>query len=295
MGKESFYSAYGEYVDKLEPGYKLKIEHHVEYESYRIGRPEIAAQVKFTPAELKRKREESVKLEQAIYDKMLGVVKEWEVQAAQTLLLDKALEYADTPDVPHTSNEWKQREDGSREISNLVYKMCYQILEDTAEGKKGTWLASWALGVNAPARPKTERFYFAGDKVIAEQRKKRYNSFAAAQKYIQGRFDLYVGLFRELRPPVPDKYERHFYINGCLLPEYTVVPPETAKPDEKAVEGLLEFLDEDDAVPPPPAVPDTPAPKHPDKLQKPAAPLSGGQPKRPGSQAKPKRKNTMSR
>lgn len=128
MGKESFYSAYGEYVDKLEPGYKLKIEHHVEYESYRIGRPEIAAQVKFTPAELKRKREESVKLEQAIYDKMLGVVKEWEVQAAQTLLLDKALEYADTPDVPHTSNEWKQREDGSWEISNLVYKMCYQIL-----------------------------------------------------------------------------------------------------------------------------------------------------------------------
>ena len=295
MGKESFYSAYGEYVDKLEPGYKLKIEHHVEYESYRIGRPEIAAQVKFTPTELKRKRRESVKLEQAIYDKMLESVKEWEVQAAQTLLLDKALEYADTPNVPHTSNEWKQRGDGSWEISNLVYKMCYQIREDPAGDKKGSWLVSWSLEINAPSRPKTEKFYFAGDKTITEQNKKRYDTFDAAQKYIQGRFDLYVGLFRELCPPIPDKFKRHFYINGCLLPKYTVEPPETATPDEKAVEGLLEFLDEDDAVPPPPAAPADPAPQSPAKPQKPAAPLSGGQPKRPNSQAKPKRKNTMSR
>ena len=295
MGKESFYSAYGEYVDKLEPGYKLKIEHHVEYESYRIGRPEIAAQVKFTPTELKRKRRESVKLEQAIYDKMLESVKEWDVQAAQTLLLDKALEYADTPNVPHTSNEWKQRGDGSWEISNLVYKMCYQIREDPAGDKKGSWLVSWSLEINAPSRPKTEKFYFAGDKTITEQNKKRYDTFDAAQKYIQGRFDLYVGLFRELCPPIPDKFKRHFYINGCLLPKYTVAPPETATPDEKAVEGLLEFLDEDDAVPPPPAAPADPAPQSPAKTQKPAAPLSGGQPKRPNSQAKPKRKNTMSR
>lgn len=295
MGKESFYSAYGEYVDKLEPGYKLKIEHHVEYESYRIGRPEIAAQVKFTPTELKRKRRESVKLEQAIYDKMLESVKEWEVQAAQTLLLDKALEYADTPNVPHTSNEWKQRGDGSWEISNLVYKMCYQIREDPAGDKKGSWLVSWSLEINAPSRPKTEKFYFAGDKTITEQNKKRYDTFDAAQKYIQGRFDLYVGLFRELCPPIPDKFKRHFYINGCLLPKYTVAPPETATPDEKAVEGLLEFLDEDDAVPPPPAAPADPAPQSPAKPQKPAAPLSGGQPKRPNSQAKPKRKNTMRR
>ena len=295
MGKESFYSAYGEYVDKLEPGYKLKIEHHVEYESYRIGRPEIAAQVKFTPAELKRKREESVKLEQAIYDKMLGVVKEWEVQAAQTLLLDKALEYAATPDVAHTGNEWKQSEDGGWKISNLVYVMSYQIREDPAGDKKGSWLVSWSLEINAPSRPKTEKFYFAGDKIITEQNKKRYDTFDAAQKYIQGRFDLYVGLFRELCPPIPDKFKRHFYINGCLLPKYTVAPPETATPDEKAVEGLLEFLDEDDAVPPPPAAPADPAPQSPAKPQMPAAPLSGGQPKRPNSQAKPKRKNTMRR
>lgn len=292
---DTFYTAYGEYVDELETGDKLKIEHSIEYDTYRIGRPEIAEQVKLSPAELKRKRRESAKLEQEIYKKMLDAAKEWEVQAAQTLLMDKALEYAATPDVAHTGNEWKQSEDGGWKISNLVYVMSYQIREDPAGDKKGSWLVSWSLEINAPSRPKTEQFYLAGSKIEAEQRKKRYDTFEAAQKYIQGRFDLYAGLFRELRPPVPENFKWHFYINGCLLPKYTVAPPETATPDEKAVEGLLEFLDEDDAVPPPPAVPDTPAPKHPDKLQKPAAPLSGGQPKRPGSQAKPKRKNTMSR
>ena len=109
MENETFYEAYGQYTDKLETGFKLKIEHHVEYESHRIGRPEIAEQVKFSPAELKQKRQESAKLEQEIYDKMLGTVKEWEVQAAHTLLLDKALEYANTPAVAHTSNEWAIR------------------------------------------------------------------------------------------------------------------------------------------------------------------------------------------
>lgn len=295
MENETFYSAYGQYTDKLETGFKLKIEHHVEYESYRIGRPEIAAQVKFSPAELEQKRKASAKLEQEIYDKMLGTVKEWEAQAAQTLLLDKALEYANTPDVPHTSNEWKQREDGSWEISNLVYKMCYQIWEDAAGDKKGTWLVSWALGVNVPARPKTEKFYFAGDKIIAEQNKKRYDTFDAAQKYIQGRFDLYVGLFRELRPPVPDKFKRHFYINGCLLPEYTVAPPEMTKPDEKTVESLLDFLDEDDAAPPPQEAPAAPVPQSLVKPQKPTAPPPAGRPKRPAPKAKPKRKNILSR
>ena len=295
MEKETFYSAYGKYVDKLETGFKLKIEHHVEYESYRIGRPEIATQVKFSPAELKQKRKESAKLEQEIYNKMLGIVEEWEAQAAQTLLLDKALEYSNTPTVAHTSNEWKQQADGQWEISNLVYKMCYQIWEDPAGDKKGTWLVSWALGINAPARPKTEKFYFAGDKVIAEQNKKRYDTFDAAQKYIQGRFDLYVGLFRELRPPIPDEFKRHFYINGCLLPEYTVVPPEMTKPDEKVVESLLDFLDEDDTAPPPPVTTDNPTPQSPAKAQRPAAPPSGARPKRPPAKPKPNRKNTMSR
>lgn len=296
MENETFYEAYGQYVDKLETGFKLKIEHHIEYESHRIGRPEIAEKVKMSRAELSKARQESVKLEQNIYGKMLGTVKEWEAQAAQTLLLNKALEYINTPAVPHTSNEWKQRKDGSWVISNLVYTMEYKISEDPAEDKKGSWLVSWELGINCPARPDTEKYYFAGERVIAEQNKKRYDTFEAAQKYIQGRFDQYVGLFRELRPPVPDKFKRHFYINGCLLPEYTVAPPESAEPDKMAVESLLDFLEEDDTTPPPSATPAEPPPQHPNKPQKPVPP-PGGRPKRPPvkPKTKPKRKSSMSR
>lgn len=294
MENETFYEAYGQYIDRLTPGFKLKIEHHIEYDIYRIGRPEIAEKVKLSRAELSKARQESVKLEQDIYDKMLGTVKEWEAQAAQTLLLNKALEYINTPAVPHTSNEWQQQKDGSWVISNLVYTMEYKIWEDEAGDKKGTWLVSWELGINCPTRPDTEKYYFAGERVIAEQNKKRYDTFEAAQKYIQGRFDQYVGLFRELRPPVPDKFKRHFYINGCLLPEYTVAPPEQTKPDEKTVESLLDFLDEDDAAPPPPVIPAAPADPSPAKPPKPAPP-SGARVKRPSPKPKPSRKKAMSR
>ena len=46
-------------------------------------------------------------------------------QAAQTMLLDRAIEYVKTPEVKHTSNEWKRQKDGVWEISNRVYIMRY--------------------------------------------------------------------------------------------------------------------------------------------------------------------------
>lgn len=293
MGKESFYSTVGEYVDKLTTGFKLKIEHHVEYDSYRIDIPEIAELVVLTPAELKEKREKSAKLEQGIYDKMRNIAKEWEAQAAQTLLLDKALEYTHTPQVAHTSNEWKQLGDGSWEISNLVYRMSYHMWEDAAGDKKGTWLVSWDLSVNPPPRPSTEKFYYAGDKTVAEQKRKRYDTFDAAQRYIQGRFDQYIELFRELRPPIPEKFKRHFYINGCLLPDYTIAASERTGPDLKAVDALLNYL-EDGEGEIAPALPPATAAKSSLPSQKSAAPPAG-RPKRPTPKVKPKRKNTMSR
>lgn len=295
MGKETFYSSTGEYVDHLDAGAKVKIEHCVEYDSYRIDIPEIAELVTLTPAELKKKRAESAKLEQGIYNKLRDIAKEWEAQAAQTLLLDKALEYVHTPQVVHTSNEWKQLKDGSWEISNLVYRMSYHIWEEAAGDKKGTWLVSWELSVNPPVRPATEKYYFAGDKTVAEQKKKRYDTYDAAQRYIQGRFDQYVELFRELRPPIPEKFKRNFYINGCLLPDYTIAAPERTGPDLKAVDALLNYLEDGEGeAPPPPAPPSAPAAKSTSVPQKPTAP-PGGRPKRPSPKPKPKRKNTISR
>lgn len=292
--KEPFYRKYHT-QDKLAPGVSVELSRKIEFDEWRADLSDVANLVKLPSEELEAKHQDSAKKEQDILERLQETLLEWEAQAAQTLQLSKALEYVNTPAVLHTSNEWKQLENGSWEISNLVYKMSYHIWEDAAGDKKGTWLVSWELSVNPPVRPPTEKYYFAGDKTVAEQKKKRYDTYDAAQRYIQGRFDQYVELFRELRPPVPEKFKRHFHINGCLLPEYTVALPEVTKPDEKVVESLLDYLEDGDGEAPlPPAPPPVPAAKITPAPQNPAA-LPGGRPKRPSPKAKPKRKNTMTR
>lgn len=296
MGKDSFYSAYGDWTDKLVEGGSLKLEHTVEYEQFRVDIPEIAEAVTKTVPELKQQRKDSAKLEQDIFRRIQAVVKEWEAQAGQTLLLDKALEYINTPQVAHTDNQWKRREDGSWVISNLVYKMSYKIWEDPGGEKKGTWLVSWTLEINCPKRPATEKYAFCGESTVAEQRKKRYDTFDAAQRYIQGRFDLYANCFSELRPPVPAKFKRHFYINGCLLPHYTVAPPEQTAPDHAAVEALLKFAGADDAPLSTPAAGPAPEAQAPTPTADPApeqhtsTPAAGRKPARPA--AGPNRKKS---
>ena len=170
MEQRKFYRAYGDFNDKLTEGAKLKLERRVEYDHFMKDVPEMALLIELPVSELMERRRASAKLEKEIYADMKGSVKKWEEQAAQTLLLDKALEYVRTPKVKHTSNEWKQQIDGSWEISNLVYKMHYEIWEDPAESRKGTWLVSWELEMNCPSRPSTEQMYYAGESTVAEQK-----------------------------------------------------------------------------------------------------------------------------
>lgn len=288
MEKRSFYRVYG-FKDKLTEGTKLHLEHTVEYDHFYRDVPEMAELTILPEAELVKKRKASVKLEKDIYAKMQNTIKEWEKQAAQTLLLDKALEYVRTPEVKHTSNEWKRREDGSWVISNLVYKMSYELKEDTEGDKKGTWLVSWKLEMNRPPRPSTEKMFYPGDSTVAEQRKKRYDTFDTAQRYIQGRFDLYTPLFSELCPPIPDKFKDIFRINGSLLPGYTIAPPEKAGPDKETVDALLNCLGDEDIAVPEALVPGT----QPQDAEQPAAVQKVSESDKPPAPFKPKsvRKN----
>lgn len=288
--KEPFYRTFHP-NDKLIPGAHIELSRNVEFDQWRADLSDVAGLVKLSPEELASKREDSAGKEQDILKKLQGLLSEWEAQAAQTLELDMALEYLHTPLVAHTSNEWKQAEDGQWSISNLTYAMGFKIWED--EKKPGTFLVSWGIGVNRPERPPSEKYYYAGD-LFFDQNKKRYDTFEAAQKYIQGRFDLYAHLFTELCPPVPEKFVRAFMINGVLLPGYTVALPEKNGPDEKAVDSLLDYLSEEDTTPPPPAEPAAATAQPSGKPQKPAPP-PGVRPKHPAAEAKSKRKNTMSR
>ena len=285
--KEPFYHSFHP-SDKLNPGASIELTRKVEFDEWRADLSDVAELVKLSPAELGAEREDSVQKEQEILKKLQDVLSEWEGQAAQTLQLDKALEYVHTPVVSHTSNEWQQQKGGKWCISNLTYYMEFEIWEDGA--KPGTFRASWGIGMNRPKRPPSEKYFYAGEPFFDGQNKKPYDSMEAAQKYIQGRFDLYAHFFTELRPPVPDRFKRNFTINGVLLPGYTIEPPEDTAPDQSAVEALLDFLEDEGKTAPPtePAAEKTPAP------QKPSAP-PGGKTKRPSPKTKPKRKNTMSR
>ena len=69
----------------------------------------------------------------------------------------------------------------------------------------------------------------------------------AAQRYIQGRFNLYAHLFTELSPPIPNDCKRMFMVNGRLLPGYTLAPP--AQTREQTVSNLLDCLEEEDTAP----------------------------------------------
>lgn len=141
-----------------------------------------------------------------------------------------------TPEVSHTSNEWKQIQGGAWEISNRVYQMRYQF---TPVPHSKAVRVTWGIVYNTPQQPGNPRYAnsWGDSRYIARQDKKQYDNAEAAQWYIQGRFDLYAHLFTELSPPVPNDCKRMFMVNGHLLPGYTLAPPERTK--EEAVNDLL--------------------------------------------------------
>lgn len=239
----TFYRAWHR-QDELDPGIRMALERSVEFDSYQVDRSDLSELVKLPLSELQARRKAGVTAEKTIMANIQAAAQEWETQAAQTMLLDRAIEYVKTPQVKHTSNKWKQQEDGIWEISNRVYIMRYQITQMTEGDKKGQWLVTWGIAVNRPQRPSTEKYYYVGNTMIVEQKKKYYNAEADAQHYIQGRFDVYAHLFIELSPPIPDQFKRPFFINGVLLPRYTVAPRE--RPPQEVAEELLSLLHEGD-------------------------------------------------
>ena len=261
--------------DSLTTGATLKIVHSLNYSDYTAS-PHMAPLVELPAAELQEKLEGSKAAEKAIFEKLKAATDEWEAQAAQTLLLEKVLEYVRTPEVSHTSNEWKQIQGGAWEISNRVYQMRY-VFVPVPQSKAVR--VTWGIVYNTPQQPGNPRYAnsWGDSRYIVRQEKKPYDSVEAAQRYIQGRFNLYAHLFTELSPPVPNDCKRMFTVNGHLLPGYTLAPPERTRED--AINDLLDCLEDGDVAPPAPAPEEPPAPKQE------AAP-SPAKPARPASKKK---------
>ena len=162
----------------LREGSYLTVQRSLNYRGERAD---------FTPfldvpiKELEQRLKASKAEERKIYDQLQEAAKAWDEHGAQTLLLQKAIEYLKVPEVQHTANEWKQKKDGSWEISNLVYKMTFSIVKTGDE-----WKLSWELSYTAPGlsvgyweytRSPRQRIEYEGSK--------KYKTLEGAQKYIQ--------------------------------------------------------------------------------------------------------------
>lgn len=258
MAKKSFYEA-STYTGNLRAGYEIAVQRSISYRGeYADFKPFLAVPLK----ELGQRLKDSMAAEKKIYDELQKAIKAWDEHGAQTLLLQKAIEYLKTEPVKHTANEWKQHKDGTWEISNMVYRMTFKIVKHGDE-----WKLSWELQYTAPGQSQDHyhSYYDRGPKKRIEyEGSKKYKTMAGAQKYVQSKFDQYAHCFETLSPPVPESVKSLFCVNGQLLQGYSVtkdgpaaeMSPEQLKPDDKAVEALLTCLDDNDLSPVP--APETP-------------------------------------
>lgn len=217
MKEKEHYTVYGN--DHLEPGKELKISH-----SIYLGKPDISGLTVHSPDELAAMRETSIGKEQAVFEKLCAAVDEWAEVAAETKLLDKAIEFVKIPAVEHTSNQWQTDEYGNERISNMVYSMYHNVWEDTKYNRETgksepvAWYLTWGLSTNPPP---AAQHYSRGIK-IAGQDRKRFTGKVVMEKYLQGRIKAHAQYFTEICPPIPKEYANNFKVNGQLLPGYTV-------------------------------------------------------------------------
>ena len=227
------YSSYDR--DHLDAADRMRIERGIYFES---GKADISALTALPLAALIRQREESAAAEQAIFEALKQQAAAWEAQAGNTLTFDKAIEYARTPAVMHTENQWQADENNNHTISNSVYQMRYHIYENTRydreQGKSipYSYTLTWSVHTNSPDK--------YGQAKIAGQDRKVFADKAAMEKYLNGRIKAYQHLFTEISPTIPQEYAEHFKVNGQLLPGYTVEGEEQQTKQEQTAPEKIE-------------------------------------------------------
>ena len=179
--EELLYNAYSS-GDKREPGQKMTLEHHISFNPYRA---DLSSLTEMTLGNLQVMREKSVAEERKIFSELQERAQLWEAQAAQTMVLEKAMEYVKTPEVKNSGNRWEDTEYGWRRISNRVYQMTYRIREDTAYDHKlkkqvpVAWYVSWSVEYNLPPRKDP---YYSRPSPLAGQDNQRYADMSAAER-----------------------------------------------------------------------------------------------------------------
>ena len=114
----------GSYTGSLREGYEICAQRTV---TYRGQYADFKPFLEIPQEELEKRLESNKAEEKKVYDALQKAAQAWDEHEAQTLLLKRAIEYLQVPEVQHTGNQWEQRKNGTWEISNLVYRMTYSI------------------------------------------------------------------------------------------------------------------------------------------------------------------------
>lgn len=231
--KSKFYDSYS-HMDSIRHGDELRLQHSI---SFRADRADLAPFVAAGLEQLVKLRDASIAAEESLFEELKVSMLQWEHQGAITMITRRAIEYLETPEKSHTSNEWKHVSsyDEREEISNRVYKMSVGIDEITTYNRQterlepSAWYVSWDVRTNNPGRYSTK---------IAGQEKKKFTDKEAALKYIEGRKKAYAHLFTEISPPIPWQHAAQFEVNGLLLPGYTVEGREPVTAQHTAAEVI---------------------------------------------------------
>jgi len=222
----------------IKAGHSISVQRTIRYhgENADFG-PFLTVPMK----ELEQRLKESAAEEKKVLDQLQETAKAWDEYGAQTLLLQKAIEYLKVPAVTHTSNEWKKQKDGSWEISNMVYEMTFSIVRFVDE-----WKLEWEVSYMAPGLQVSYRDWERTPRVrIGHESSKKYKTMDGAQRYIQMKFDQYSKFFEVISPPIPPEAKDMFCVNGQLLQGYTLARPE-AKKKEITLSDLLDCLEDGD-------------------------------------------------
>ena len=243
----------------LDPGKELKVTGYI---GYCVREGDISDLIQLPLDDLNQKEQDSIKEEESICSEISDKVNKWETQAAQTVRIRKAKEYLQTYPPSHTSNQWTEDQYGNHEMSNMVYKFSWRLYERTTWDRTlqksvvTGWELTWNLYFNTVSNPD-----HSSGRHIAGQDRKVFKEKAAMEKYLQGRIAAYAHLFTELSPLIPKEHKKLFYVNGILLPGYTVEDPDALKPNEAALDDLLSLLDDADIGGEAPAPPSEPQPE----------------------------------
>ena len=201
-------------------GSQIKLEHTV----YAV-QSDLTELISKSPEELSVMLNKALEAEEKAYKKVITASYGWEPKAMATRLIERAMEYQNTPEVQHSSNQWVSKDDTHKDISNKVYHM--HIFSHEYSSWRTTskrWETKWYLSTNSPIE---------GANPIIAQSERSFKTKEEMDKYIQGRIKAYSHLFTEISPPIPDELLRAFTLHGHLLPGYIKASDVVKQRDEK--------------------------------------------------------------